>query len=321
MVSQMCLGCGNYGWRVKEDESIKLVSRALDSGINFFDTANFYGDGNSERFLGKALKLKGARDKAIIVTKVHGIVDKNDPNGRGISRRHIIQQCEASLKRLDTDWIDFYIFHRPMPQIPIDESLRAMDDLVRSGKIRYIGFSTFAAWQTVESLWVSKELGLNRVVCEQPPYNLLDRSIERELLPMAQTYGLGVITWSPLAYGLLSGKYTRETVDFDTHLALLGNDAKKKLDEAFVVIEKLRALAKQKQCTMGNLSLAWLLHQEAITCPLIGCRTMEQMEDNLHAASIALTPEELNAIDEIVAPGSQTIPYYAADFGPHPYRW
>src|SRR5205823_12193633 len=165
--------------------------------------------GRSEEVTGEALKRNGRRNHVVLATKVHGVMGGEDPNMQGNSRRHIIEQCEASLRRLQTDYIDLYQIHRPQPDIPIDETLRALDDLVRSGKVRYLGTSTFAAWQVVESFWVSKELGLNRFICEQPPYNLLDRRIERELLPMAQTFGLAIIPWSPIAGGLLSGKYNR----------------------------------------------------------------------------------------------------------------
>src|SRR4030095_7923672 len=159
---------------------------------------------------GRGLRRDGRRARVVLATKVHGTMDAHDPNAWGTSRRHIVAQCEASLQRLQTDVIDLYQLHRPMSTIPIDETLRALDDLVRSGKVRYLGTSTFGAWQLMEALWVSKELGLNRFVCEQPPYHLLDRRIERELLPMARTYGMGVIPWSPLAGGLLTGKYRRD---------------------------------------------------------------------------------------------------------------
>ncbi|MCA9926906.1 MAG: aldo/keto reductase, partial [Anaerolineales bacterium] len=192
-VSPLCLGAMNFGMAAEEKESIEIIDAALDVGINFIDTANVYSRGVSEEIVGKALRQKGKRDRIVLATKVWARMDDNDPNAQWGTRRHIIEQCEASLKRLQTDTIDLYQIHRPSSEYPIDETLRALDDLIRDGKVRYIGTSTFAAWQIVESLWVSREYGLNRFVCEQPPYNLLDRRIEREMLPMAQTYGIGII--------------------------------------------------------------------------------------------------------------------------------
>ncbi|MES4793216.1 MAG: aldo/keto reductase, partial [Chloroflexota bacterium] len=237
----------------------------------------------------------------------------------------IIEQCHASLRRLGTDWIDLYQIHRPQPDIPVDETLRALDDLVRSGKVRYIGTSTFAAWQVVESLWVSKEYGLERFVCEQPPYNLLDRRIERELLPMARAYGFAIIPWSPLAGGLLIGKYTRNAPPPpDSRYANLDANPiyRRRMNDAiWDVIEPLEALARDKGTTISRLALAWCMHQPGVTSPIIGPRTMEQLEDNLAALDIAITDEDRQAIDRIIEPGTQVAPYYEADWQPGPYRW
>jgi aryl-alcohol dehydrogenase-like predicted oxidoreductase len=178
-VSPLCLGCMNFGWGAEEEDSIRMIHRAMDAGINFLDTANVYQRGVSETITGKALAAEGRRDRVFLATKVHGKMHDTEPNAWGNHRFHIIRQCEESLKRLGTDRIDLYQTHRPQPGIPIDETLRALDDLIRAGKVLYIGTSTYAAWQLVEALWVAKELGLNRFVCEQPPYNLLDRRIER----------------------------------------------------------------------------------------------------------------------------------------------
>ena len=197
-----------FGSSTDEKDSIAIVERALNAGINFIDTANVYNEGLSEEIVGKALAKSGKRDKTVLATKFWGVMG-SDPNDRGTSRRHVIEQCDASLRRLGVDHIDLYQIHRPASDVPIDETLRALDDLIRAGKVRYIGTSTFASWQIMESLWVSKELGLNRVVTEQPPYHLLDRRIEREVVPMAETYGIGLLPWSPLAQGFLSGKYRR----------------------------------------------------------------------------------------------------------------
>ena len=198
-----------FGGKTDESDSMDIIDRAIDAGINFLDTANTYVRGVSEEMDGKALQRNGKRSRIVLATKVHFRMDDDDPNAQGNSRRHIIEQCEASLRRLQTDYIDLYQIHRPSSEVPIDETLRALDNLIQAGKVRYIGSSTFAAWQIMESLWVSKELGVNRFICEQPPYHLLDRRIERELVPMAQTYGLALIPWSPMAGGFLTGKYQR----------------------------------------------------------------------------------------------------------------
>ena len=208
-VSILCLGCMNFGFPTPEDESMTIIDTAIDQGVNFLDTANVYNRGRSEEIVGKALKRNNKRSQIVLATKVHGRMDDDDILAAGNNRRHIIAQCEASLRRLQTDYIDLYQIHRPDASVPIDETLRALDDLIRSGKVRYVGTSTFPAWQVMESLWMAKELGLNRFVTEQPPYHLLDRSIERELIPLAQTYGLAILPWSPLARGFLSGKYQR----------------------------------------------------------------------------------------------------------------
>ena len=209
MVSELCLGCANFGGATSEADGMDIIDRAIDEGINFIDTANVYSRGASEIAVGKALKRNGKRDGIVLASKVHGRMDDEDILAAGNNRRHIIKQCEASLKRLQTDYIDLYQIHRPNSNIPIDETLRALDDLIRAGKARYIGSSTFPAWRVLESFWVAKELGLNRFVSEQPPYHLLDRGIERELIPMAQSYGMAILPWSPLARGFLSGKYKR----------------------------------------------------------------------------------------------------------------
>ena len=208
-VSELCLGCMMFGGKTTPEDSYDIIDKAIDDGINFLDTANVYSRGRSEEVTGEALQRNGKRHLLVLATKVHGTMADDDPNMQGNSRRHIIQQAEASLKRLQTDYIDLYQIHRPQSDIPIDETLRALDDLVTAGKVRYIGTSTFSAWQVMESLWTSKELGLNRFVCEQQPYHILDRRVERELMPMARTYGIATIPWSPLAGGLLTGKYTR----------------------------------------------------------------------------------------------------------------
>jgi aryl-alcohol dehydrogenase-like predicted oxidoreductase len=318
-VSPLCLGCMNFGGRTDEADGLAIIDRALERGINFLDTANVYSRGRSEEVVGKALKRNGRRDCVVLATKVHGRMDDEDPNMRGNHRRHILQQCEASLRRLQTDRIDLYQIHRPQSDIPIDETLRALDDLIRAGKVRYAGTSTFAAWQVVESLWVAKELGLNRFVTEQPPYHLLDRRIERELIPMARTFGLGLIPWSPLAGGFLTGKYKRGEQppagtrhEKDRHGLLT--------DAGFDVAEKVEQLAGAKGCSPSQLALAWCMNQPGITSPIIGPRTMEQLEDNLGAIDVAVTDEDRKALDEVSPPGQVISGFYEADFGPDVYR-
>jgi aryl-alcohol dehydrogenase-like predicted oxidoreductase len=314
----------NFGRKTTPEDSYAIIDRALDAGINFLDTANVYTRGRSEEITGEALKRNGKRHQIVLATKVHGRMADDDPNAAGNSRRHIIEQCEASLRRLQTDYIDLYQIHRPQSDIPIDETLRALDDLIRAGKVRYIGTSTFAAWQVLESLWVSKELGLNRFVCEQPPYHILDRRIERELLPMAQTYGIGIIPWSPLAGGLLTGKYSRNTPPpEDSRFADAQNNPilKARMNEQiFDVIDGLAPMAATKGCTMSQLALAWVMHQPGVTSPIIGPRTMEQLEDNLGALAVEINDQDRARVDELAPPGRMISPFYQADFGPHAHR-
>jgi aryl-alcohol dehydrogenase-like predicted oxidoreductase len=321
-VSPLNLGCMMFGRRTEPEESYAIIDRALDAGLNFLDTANVYSRGRSEEITGEALRRNGRRAKVVLATKVHGAMDDADPNAQGTSRRHITEQCEASLRRLQTDWIDLYQLHRPRPEIAIDETLRALDDLVRSGKVRYLGTSTFAAWQVVEALWAAKELGLNRFVCEQPPYNLLDRRVERELLPMCRTYGIATIPWSPLAGGLLTGKYRRgEAPPEGTRYG--GGDprqARRMAERVFDVTEGLEPLAKEKGATMSQLALAWVMQQPGVTAPIIGPRTMEQLEDNLGALAVEIDGDDRKRIDDLIPPGTHVSPFYEASFGPNA-RW
>jgi aryl-alcohol dehydrogenase-like predicted oxidoreductase len=324
-VSRLVLGSVNFGTRTEEAESLDMIDHAIDQGINFIDTSNMYGRGVSETTIGKALKRNGQRERIVLATKVYYRIDDDDPNAQGNSRRHIIDQCEKSLKRLQTDWIDLYQIHRPQSEVPIDETLRALDDLVRAGKVRYIGCSTFAAWQVIESLWVAKELGLNRFVSEQPPYHLLDRRIERELIPAAVTYGLALIPWSPTAYGFLTGRYARgkslpagsklERVSDSRLMQSLFSDA------SFDVLDTVARIAGQKGCTLSQLAIAWCLQQPHVTSPIIGPRTMSQLDDNLGSLDVVVTDEDRAALDQVAPPGQVSAQFYEADFGPHPHRW
>lgn len=320
-VSSLCLGCMMFGGRTGEQTSIQMIDRAIDAGINFLDTANVYNHGLSEEMTGKALRRNGKRAQTILATKVHAKMSDEDINMQGNSRRHILQQCDASLQRLQTDWIDLYQIHRPQSDIPIDETLRALDDLVRCGKVRYIGTSTFGAWQIMESLWVSEKLALNRFVTEQPPYNLLDRRIERELVPMAQTYGIGLIPWSPLAAGFLTGKYQRGQIPADGRWKDGHGPAGRNLtDAAYDAVDQLKQLASEKKCPVSQLSLAWVAQQPGITAPIIGPRTMDQLDDNLASINVSITAEDRQRIDQIAPPGNMSVSYYNADFGPYKFR-
>ncbi len=321
-VSPLCLGCMMFGGKTEEAPSMDIIDRAIDAGINFLDTANVYSRGRSEEVVGNALTRNGKRAQIVLATKVHGKMADDDPNMTGNNRRHIIEQCEASLRRLQTDYIDLYQIHRPSSQEPMDETLRALDDLIRAGNVRYIGTSTYAAWQVLEALWISKELGLNRLICEQPPYHLLDRRIERELVPLAQTYGLALIPWSPLAGGFLTGKYSRGETRAEGRFKDDSEwNQKHFTDAAFDVLDVVQTISQEKDCSASQFALAWCAHQPGITSPIVGPRTMEQLEDNLRAAEITVTDADRKRIDEVAVPGRATVPYYEADFGPHQFRW
>lgn len=322
-VSPLTLGCMMFGVKTSLEDTCSIVDRSLDLGINILDTANVYGRGASEEATGEALQRNGRRDRVLLCTKVHGAMDDGDPNAKGNSRRHIVQQCEASLRRLRTDYIDLYQLHRPQPDVAIDETLRALDDLIRAGKIRYAGTTTYAAWQVVEALWCSKELGLHRFVSEQPPYNLLDRRIERELIPVAQTYGLALIPWSPIGGGLLTGKY-RRGVPFPADSRYTNPNpiqARRLVERMYDVIEPLAELAAAKGIPLSQLALAWTVQRPGITSSIIGPRTVEQFEDNLAALTVEFTAEDLARIDAIIPPGTHVSPFYDADFGPSLHRW
>jgi len=322
-VSPLCLGCLNFSGKTDEKTSWQIIDRAIDAGINFIDTANIYGRGRSEEVTGEALKRNGQRDRVVLATKVHGAMDDADPNARGNSRRHIIAECEASLRRLQTDYIDLYQMHRPQINVPVDETLRALDDLIRAGKVRYAGTSCFAAWELMQSLAVSRELGLNRFVCEQPAYNLLDRRIEREVIPFARTHGFAVIPWSPLGGGLLTGRYRAETRRPADAKRFAGEDGYLDsilTDAFFERIGPFCDLARAKNCTPSQLALAWCAQQPGVTSPIIGPRTMEHLEEHLKALAITLSPEDLAELDRLFPRGGAVSPFFDRDLSPHVYR-
>lgn len=331
-VSALCLGCMNFGRSTPEDEAIRMIHHALAQGINFLDTANVYSRGLSEQIVGKA--LQGRRNQVVLATKVRGSMDDDDVLAVGNNRRHIIEQCEASLRRLGTDWIDLYQIHRPQSDLAADETVRALDDLVRAGKVRYVGTSSYAAWQLLEALWIAKELGANRYVSEQPPYHLLDRSIERELIPMAQSYGIAILPWSPLARGFLSGKYrSGMQVPAASRFAEDRQGAAGRMEErwrehfggrAAEMIALLETLAAEKEATMAQVAMAWVLRQPGVTSPIIGPRTMAQLEDNLGCLPLTFTEDDARRVDALCAPEEAIVSYYngrAMDFAAAQYRW
>ena len=308
-VSKLCLGAMMFGdWGTKDhDESIRIIHRALDAGINFVDTADVYSGGESEEIVGQAL-AGGRRDGVVLATKVHSPMD-DDPNHRGNSRRWIMREVEDSLRRLGTDWIDLYQIHRPDPETGIDETLGALTDLVRAGKVRYIGHSTFPASAIVEAQWTARERGRERFVSEQPPYSILTRGVEAEVLPACSRYGMGVIPYSPLAGGWLSGRYRKDadvTGPMSYARQRLANrfdmslpENQRKLDAA----EQLAELADQAGISLIELAIAFVLRHPAVTAAIIGPRTMEHLESQLAAADVTLSDDVLDRIDKIVPPG------------------
>ena len=318
-VSPLCLGAMMFGaWGEPDHQtSIGIIHRALDAGINFIDTADVYSQGESEVIVGKAL-AGGRRDGVILATKFHaqmgvsvnapfGQRGTGDPNKRGNSRRWIVQEVDNSLRRLGTDWIDLYQVHRPDPDTDVEETLSALTDLQRQGKIRAFGSSTFPAHQIVEAQWTAQQRALGRFVTEQPPYSLLVRGIEADVLPVAQRYGMGVLPWSPLAGGWLTGKY-RKGRDAPTSLRsqriparydLSTPDNQRKLDAA----DALAVLAEQAGMSLIHLALAFVSQHPAVTAPIIGPRTMQHLESQLGAVDLTLSTDVLDRIDEIVAPG------------------
>lgn len=320
-VSPLALGCMMFGGETNQADTCSIIAGALDHGINVLDTANVYQGGRSEEFVGEALRLNGRRAQLILCSKVNGKVQPGDPNMRGSSRRHIIQQCEASLRRLQTDYLDLYQLHRPDPMTPIEESLGAMDDLVRTGKVRYVGTSNFGAWEVVEALWCADSKRLPRIACEQPPYNLLDRRIERELVAACRTFGVALMTWSPLAGGLLTGKYPNaQEIPPGTRFAAMATNpvtASRWTEASLARINALKPLALAKGLTLSRFALAWVLQQPGVSTVLVGPRTRDQFDDYLTALAIRFSDEELKEIDAIVPLGSHTSPYYEGGFKPH----
>jgi aryl-alcohol dehydrogenase-like predicted oxidoreductase len=306
-VTPLCLGAMMFGriGNTDREDSIRIIHRALDAGINFIDTADVYSRGESEEIVGRAL-AGGRRDDVVLATKVHGKMG-DDPNEFGNGRRWIIREVENSLRRLGTDHIDLYQIHRPEDDTDIDDTLGALTDLVRAGKVRYIGSSTFPASQIVEAQWTARERGRERFVCEQPPYSLLVRDIERDVLPTCRRHGMGVISWSPLAGGWLSGRYRKGAEQPESNRAgfmpqrfdLSTAENQRKLEAA----DALAALADEAGITLIEMAIAFVIRHPAVTAAIIGPRTMEHLESQLTAAEVTLSDDVLDRIDEIVPPG------------------
>jgi aryl-alcohol dehydrogenase-like predicted oxidoreductase len=311
-VSQFCLGAMMFGaWgNTDHDESIRIIHRALDAGINFIDTADVYGAGESEQIVGKAL-AGGRRDDIVLATKFHNPMGE-DPNRRGNSRRWIMRAVEDSLRRLDTDWIDLYQVHRPEPATDIEETLSALTELVHQGKVRYIGSSTFPASQIVEAQWTAREGLLQRFVTEQPPYSILVRGVEADVLPTCAQHGMAVMSYSPLAGGWLSGRWRKDAGQQSSSRAgrlperfdLANPYNQRKLD----AVEELAELAAEAGLTLIQLAIGFAQSHPAITSALIGPRTMEHLETQLASSDVVLSDEVLDRIDEIVPPGTTINP-------------
>ncbi len=311
-VSPLCLGAMMFGaWgETDHDASVRIIHRALDAGINFIDTADVYSRGESEEIVGKAL-AGGRRDNVVLATKFHGSMG-DDPNEAGNSRRWIFREVEASLKRLKTDWIDLYQVHRWDPWTDHEETLGALSDLVAQGKVRYIGSSTYPAAQIVKAQWVARERGLQRFVCEQPPYSILARGIEADVLPTCLEFGMGVIAWSPLGGGWLSGRWRKGADDLTSRrsalvpqrydLSIPANQVKLEVADA------LGRLADEIGMSLIDMALAFVIRHPAVTAAIIGPRTLEQLESQLSAADVTLDDAVLDRIDEIVAPGTTVNP-------------
>jgi aryl-alcohol dehydrogenase-like predicted oxidoreductase len=303
-ISSLVLGTMNFGNPTSKEESLKITDRAIETGINLFDCADVYAEGESERILGEAFARNGKRKDIFITSKVFMRTGPG-PNDAGNSKHHILESCEASLKRLRTDYIDIYFLHRTDFDIPQEESLAALDLLVRQGKVRFIGSSTHPAWRIVEAFWISDRYHYPKFVCEQPPYNLLDRRIENEIVPMCRAYDLGIITWSPLAQGVLACRY-RDPLKLPegSRCALKNVYAERITEKGIEVSFELAKKADEKGCTVAQLAVAWVLSQPGITSAIIGPRNLEQFEELLPSVGIQLDEPDFKFCDALVPPGT-----------------
>jgi aryl-alcohol dehydrogenase-like predicted oxidoreductase len=304
-IAPLCLGTDNFANPTPKEESINIINRALDAGINLIDTSNTYAEGECERIIGEALYKNGRRHEVLLATKAHYSVGPG-PNDQGNSRLHLMKACEDSLNRLKTDRIDLYQLHRPSFEIPIDETLSALTDLVRQGKVRYIGSSTAPAWKVMEAILVSELKGYARFISEQSPFNLLDRRIENELVPMCQAYNLGILPWSPLAMGVLTGRYTdADAFPPESRAKLRGGIYAERVTAPGIEVgRKFVQLANEHGIQPAQLAVLWVKDQPGITAPLIGPRTLEQLEQFLPVMDMKLDQSLRSACDSLVPPGS-----------------
>ncbi len=309
-VSELALGTMNFGNPTAVVESVGMVDAAIDAGINLIDCADVYADGQSEKILGKALAKSHKRQKVLITSKVFNRTGTG-PNDAGNSKFHILNACENSLERLKTDFIDIYFLHRTDFTVPQEESLEAMDLLIRQGKVRYAACSTHPPWRVVEALWIAQTFRYPKFICEQSPYNLLDRRIENEILPMCREYDLGVMVWSPLAQGVLAGCYQNASI-----LPKKSRGGQKKIfaeritPEGIEVAHKLTQRAMEKGCTTAQLALAWILKNPLVSTAIIGPRTMDHLMDLLLAVDLMLIPEDMAFCDNLVPPGTHVSDHF-----------
>ena len=309
-VSPLCLGAMNFGGPTEPAAAHQIIHAALDAGLNFIDTADVYNETRAESVVGAA--LAGRRERVFLATKAHFQAGP-DVNDAGNSRRHLLRACEASLRRLNTDYIDLYQIHRPSPEIPVDETLGALTDLVRAGKVRYIGCSTHPAWRVMEALAVSERAGFARYVSEQPPYNLLDRRIENELVPLALRHDLALLPWAPLAQGVLAGRYAAsQAPPADSRAARLPGSiyARRVTPRGVAAGERFAELARACGKTPGQLALLWCKDQPGVTAPVVGPRTMDQLDDVLPVLGMRLSDEERLACDAINPAGTAVVNFH-----------
>ena len=312
LVSPLCLGTMNFGGSTNEADSFAIMQKAVEGGINFFDSANVYNQGESERITGRFLQENNLRDRIVLATKVFSRVG-DLPNEGGGTRYHIVKACEDSLRRLQTDRIDLYQLHRPPLAHPQEETLRAFDDLIHAGKVLYIGASTHPAWMVMEALSLSERYGLNRYISEQPPYNLLDRRIENELVPLAQKYDLAIIPWSPLAMGMLAGRYTQtEQYPEGSRAHRWNNDVVRGriTERGLEVGQAVSQMAQERGLTASQLSLLWIKDQPGITAPIIGPRTLAHLEDALGILDKTLDEADRPLFDALVHPGNAVADFH-----------
>ena len=304
-VSPLCLGTANFADPTPEDESARIVEAAIDAGINLIDTGDSYANGEAERFLGRALRATGRRDEVLVATKMHFPMGPG-PNHRDNSYLNVVRACEASLRRLGLDHIDLYQIHRPSTTVPVDETLRALDHLAQRGLVRYMGCSTHPAWRVMEALMVSELKGYVRYVSEQPPYNLLDRRIENELVPLCQAHGLAIFPWSPMAMGILAGRYESAAAPpADSRASLRGGIYAQRVTQRGIDVARAFAeLARGCDLSAAQLAVLWVMNQPGITAPLIGPRDVTQLQHLLPVLDARLSDDVRAACDELVPPGA-----------------